>query len=154
MKDNTTLSSCCHTFMFSSFSSIFCCSILIYTSKAAKWEREGEKVLISSISAVLLTNFTPCITTEGLDTPARFYRFPITASIHYMCQTIYHDSTRSHESFNVLYYHYRFVIFTVFSLDDDYIFSTFYLPHSLPMYKFTCSAMYIQNIWVSIKSRI
>lgn len=44
---------------------------------------------------MLLTNFTPCITTKGLDTPARFYRFPITASIHYMCQTIYHDSTRS-----------------------------------------------------------
>lgn len=55
------------------------------------------------------------------DTPALFYRFPITASIHYMCQTIYHDSklgpvlspfAHTCESCNVLYYHYRFVIFT------------------------------------------
>lgn len=80
------LSSCCHTLF------------LLYHVHCSECLVKRAHHHFKYPHAVLLTNFSPC--TGGSmecdrDTPALFYRFPITASIHYMCQTIYHDSRQT-----------------------------------------------------------
>lgn len=124
--------------------------VVFYTQQTLRVAEAPEKNTHLP-SAVLLTNFTPCITTKGLDTPARFYRFPITASIHYMCQTIYHDSTRSMWVFQCAllslsicyFYCSRLMMITFLALAIS-------LSLSLPIYFFCFVCL---CIWMNIKKR-
>lgn len=76
------LSSCCHTLF-----------LLYHRHCSECLVKSTSSLQVSACSAVnkFLTMYGR-VDRGDRDTPALFYRFPITTSIHYMCQTIYHDS--------------------------------------------------------------